>query len=459
MTRPGSTPAIVVALHDGFCSFGTGAGSANRAFLTALTQMIAPRVRLVVLPVGLVPASTEYDPDWHAEMQALIKAAGGEVFPVDNGTGGYVRFGGVAAFRQASGSAAEVIRHEVLPHASQLLIVAFDTPFYGLAGQLPPPVRPAVVAVVRSTAALHAPGDSARVIWDRDGLHATAAAGGRIAAISAHMRRHLAEEYRIPDSVLIDLPDGVTSGEWQHTAPPGMALLPAQARAGFLLAMGRAHPYKGFDDLLDAVALLKAGQVRVPHVVVAAVTEAIEPSAYQRHLAQRIRNGQLNATLITRFAPALRTLLAHPALAAVVVPSRVEPFGRIPLEAFIAGAAPVVATTAGGLAELVTDGHTGYTASPADPRSLASAIHRALSADTATRSRLQAAGRHLAATRFNHDRAVREFLSAQAPWAIRRQVRPAQPAIRLTITASVRIPRRLRRASRNTPEHLGGPGS
>jgi glycosyltransferase involved in cell wall biosynthesis len=418
VTGPGRTPAIAVALHDGFCSFGTGAGSANRAFLIALTQLIVPGVRLVILPVGLVPASTEYSPAWHAEMQAVIKAADGEVFLVDNGSSGRARFGGVAAFQRASTSAARIICDEVLPHASQLLIAAFDAPFYGLSAQLPARARPAVVAVARSTAALHAPGDSDRVSWDQEGLHATAAAGGQIAAISAHMRQHLAEEYHIPGSALIDLPDGVTASEWQHAAPPDMSLLPARARPGFILAMGRAQPYKGFDDLLDALALLKDRHVTVPHAVIAAVTEDTEPSVYQRHLDHRIRTGHLDATLITRFTPALRTLLLHPALAAIVVPSRAEPFGRIPLEAFVAGAAPVVATTAGGLAELVTDGRTGYTASPADPPSLATGIHRALSADTATRSRLRAAGRHLTATRYDHDRAVREFLSAHAPWAI-----------------------------------------
>lgn len=418
MIPAGRMPTITVALHDGFYSFGTGAGAANRAFLTALTQTLAPGVRLAVLPVRLVPASTEYNPAWHAEMHALTQTANGQVYPVDNGAGGYVRFGGVTAFRHACASAARIIGDQVQPHASQLLIVAFDTPFYGLAMQLPPPVRPAVVAVVRSTAALHAPDDSARAGWDHDSLHATVAGGGRIAAISAHIRHHLSGEYQIPATALIDLPDGVTTAEWRHLATPDIALLPARARTGFMLAMGRACPYKGFDDLLDALCLLKATQISVPHVIVAAVTEDTEPSAYQRHLAQKISAEQLDATLITRFTPALRTLLSHPALAAVLVPSRAEPFGRVPLEAFVAGAAPVVATTAGGLAELVIDGRTGYTASPADPQSLASAIRRALAADAATRGRLRAAGRDLAAARFNHHQAVKAFLAAQAPWAI-----------------------------------------
>jgi hypothetical protein len=65
---------------------------------------------------------------------------------------------------------------------------------------------------VRSTAALHAPGDSARTGWDRDGPR-RAAGGGRIAAISAHIRQHLARHYHIPPGALIDLPSGVTDSD------------------------------------------------------------------------------------------------------------------------------------------------------------------------------------------------------------------------------------------------------
>jgi hypothetical protein len=85
----------------------------------------------------------------------------------------------------------------------------------------------------------------------------------------------------------------------------------------------------------------------------------------------------------------------------------------------IIGVLERAARQAGELDARLPDGRTGYAARPADPRSLAAAIHRALSADAATRERLRAAGRHLAAARYNHHQTVEAFLSARAPWAIR----------------------------------------
>ena len=410
------SPAVIVALHDGFYGWGTGAGRSNRAFLQILAALLAPGVRLTVIPVRLIPASSEYDEPWHQESLAIVGRAGGTVIPVDNGSAGMTRFGGLSHFRRASAAAAAVTEG-ILRDASRSLVIAFDAPFYGLAPLLPAGQRARLVNVARATTALHAPDDRERAAWERAGLLAAASAGGHVAATSRHMRRHLTDAYGIPGEAITDLVNGLTPAE-RHPGPRDtVSLMPPAASGGFLLSYGRAEPYKGFDDLLGALAILRAGRVPVPHTVLGAVADGPPLTPYQRHLAHRITAELHDVTLLTTFSPAIRGLLGDPRLAAVIVPSRAEPFGRIPLEAYAAGASPVIATTAGGLAEIVTEGSTGYTAPSADPRSLAAAISRALAATPAQCHHLLAAGRHLTAARYDYQANVTAFLTRHAPWA------------------------------------------
>lgn len=418
MNGPAAIPTVVTAIHDGYYCCGTGAGWSNRAFVEVLAQIRRPGTRLAVLPVYLSATCAEYDRRCHAHAAALIEGAGGQIFPVSNGSGGQVRFGGPANFRAASASAASIINRHILPRARPLLIVGFDVPFLGLADDLAPTARGSLVVVPRSTAALQAPGDRDRLSWEIAGLRATFTTGGRIAAISAHMRHHLTAAYQVPHAAVVDLPDGLIRSERQPASPDQAALLPAPARTGFLLTMGRAVACKGFDDLIDALAIVTASGTSVPHAIVAAVTETASPTEYQEHLARKMTDAGVDATLITRHDPQLRGLLAHPALAAVVVPSRAEPFGRIPLEAFAAGAAPVIATTAGGLCEQVIDGVNGFTAQPGDPRSLAAALRQALTCTPTERAQLREAG-HRTLARYSYEASITRFMATVAPWAIR----------------------------------------
>jgi len=89
-----------------------------------------------------------------------------------------------------------------------------------------------------------------------------------------------------------------------------------------------------------------------------------------------------------------------------VLSSRQEGLGSSILDAMALGI-PVVATTAGGIPELVTPG-TGVLSPPGDPRALADSVRRVLQ-DTQLRIQLAAAGRQRA-TEFTDDRMAAELL-------------------------------------------------
>ncbi|WP_125775654.1 glycosyltransferase family 4 protein [Antribacter gilvus] len=382
--------ALVVALHDGFYSAATGAGLSNQALLAAVAEHLPDGTDLVVAPVHLDPTSPEHDPAAHQRTLAILGRVRHKVIPLSNGTGGQSRFGDLAAFQHLAKDSARVLEGLKRDYGSGAF-VAIDRPFVGLGPHLSDAPLWNIVYLPRSSALHHA--DVEHTEWEARGLVGWLRAGATFGAISTHMRE-LLEGQAVPADRVLDVPNGLTGAVVPLSAAPP---IPPEAENGFLLAFGRAAPYKGFDDLLDALDHLRSSGVPVPHLVLAAVTDDGGPSAYQRHLRRRCSD--LAVTLWTRFDRGIPGLLGHPALVAVIVPSRVEPFGRIPLEAFIAGAGPVVATTVGGLTDTVIDGVTGYTAAPRSPIALADAIQRALNADPQTIALMGLEGRQLAADR------------------------------------------------------------
>jgi glycosyltransferase involved in cell wall biosynthesis len=96
--------------------------------------------------------------------------------------------------------------------------------------------------------------------------------------------------------------------------------------------------------------------------------------------------------------------------AVVVCPSRREGFGVVCAEAMAHGK-PVVATSVGGLRDLVIDGETGFLVPPRDPAALRAACERLL-ADADLRGRLGAAGRARVGERFSWQAATDATLQA-----------------------------------------------
>jgi glycosyltransferase involved in cell wall biosynthesis len=152
-----------------------------------------------------------------------------------------------------------------------------------------------------------------------------------------------------------------------------------------LVTVARLHPDKGLECLLEAIELLRENGVPVQGVVVGPDAPGFEEHA--RSLRQRAAR-----TGAVRFVGRVADPFEHLATAWVYVqPSRRESFGVAALEASACGL-PVVATTAGGLPDVVVDGVTGALVAPADPRALALVLESLLGSGELRRS-LGEAGR------------------------------------------------------------------
>jgi glycosyltransferase involved in cell wall biosynthesis len=148
-------------------------------------------------------------------------------------------------------------------------------------------------------------------------------------------------------------------------APVARADLETPADAPVILALGRLHPNKAFDVLIEALVelpravlwLAGEGPLRVP----------LEDLARRRGVAPRVR--------FLGWRDDAAALLA--AADVLACPSRHEPLGNVVLEAWAHGV-PVVAARATGPAELIRDGVDGLLVETEDVHALAGALGRVI---------------------------------------------------------------------------------
>ena len=131
--------------------------------------------------------------------------------------------------------------------------------------------------------------------------------------------------------------------------------------------IGQITPWKGQDD---AVRILAALRGRIPGLTLRVVGSPVfegdavsfDNAGFDRQLrALALDLGVADAVEFTGESEDVRAEFAK--LDCLLVPSWTEPFGRVVAEGMAAGV-PVVATSVGGPAELITNGMTGFLAPP-----------------------------------------------------------------------------------------------
>jgi glycogen synthase len=223
----------------------------------------------------------------------------------------------------------------------------------------------------------------------------------RVVATDDATRGEVTQLLGVPAEKVVVLPNGVDPEEIARLTPADperavAAAVPGAERADpLLLSVGRIEAYKGFDDVLGALAVLHdrqalpAGWMWV--VVGGGGAEKALRRRIPRHLEDRVRlAGRVGDDVLHAF---------YARASAFVHATRYEGSSLVTLEAMAHGL-PVVATRAGGIPDKVADGETGFLVPPGDVAALARALQDLLR-DPARARTMGARGRDLLARRFS----------------------------------------------------------
>lgn len=212
--------------------------------------------------------------------------------------------------------------------------------------------------------------------------------GERVIAISNHVADYLQKNYKISDSRIRLIHNGIPLEKFHPTTvtPERLVTLSAQWRvpdgANIIMLPGRLTRWKGHHVLIEAMARLQR-----PDLFCVIIGSDQGRSEYRKELETLIQEKALGGRV--RIVDHCKDMPAAYMLATVVVSASTDPegFGRIPVEAQAMGR-PIIATDHGGAQETILRGRTGWLVPPSDPVALAGAIEEALSLTPSQRAML-----------------------------------------------------------------------
>lgn len=193
------------------------------------------------------------------------------------------------------------------------------------------------------------------------GLRRLLSVADGITACSQYVLEDLHKKYNVPQQLQKVVFNGVDLAEI-----PIQKELSVHSRP-FILGLGRLVSNKGFDVLIDAFSRI-AEEIEDVDLIIVGEGET-------RPQLERLINEKVLESRVKLVGRKDRTEVAgyFNSCLFFVLPSPVEPFGIVCLEAMRAGK-PVIATNTGGPPEFITPEIDGLLVKPSDPESLASAM-------------------------------------------------------------------------------------
>lgn len=220
----------------------------------------------------------------------------------------------------------------------------------------------------------HHPGDKVSQKTPQQVLNYGFRSATQVIVHAEQLKREVLERLMLSEDNVCVIPHIAIGGETKQQVEEDESLI---------LFFGRIWPYKGLDYLIRAEPLITA---EMPNVKIIIAGEGENFSRYQRMMVHPERFIVLN-----EYVPEDRESELFQRASVVVLPYvEASQSGVIPVA--YSYSKPVIATTVGGLPEMVDDGETGFLVPPRDERALAAATVKLLK-DKALRHKMGAMGK------------------------------------------------------------------
>ena len=215
----------------------------------------------------------------------------------------------------------------------------------------------------------------------------------RVIVTSNSMRWEVQNHFNLPSDKIDVIPNAIDIKKYQRNVDRQAVRRKYGIGSNdrLVLFIGRLVPHKGVEYLIQAIPFILKEHPEAKFIIVG---EGWSRS-YLENLATSI--GCRDKIQFRGFLPDPELIELTMSADVLVVPSFYEPFGIVALEGMAAGV-PVVASNAGGLAEIIEHDRTGVLVYPRDPKSIAWGVCRILSDPKYSNNLVQNAKKKIAET-------------------------------------------------------------
>lgn len=178
-----------------------------------------------------------------------------------------------------------------------------------------------------------------------------------VIATSRSMKMAVHDLYKVPFEKIRIIPNGIDANQYKPTFNPALvASYGINPDKPFLLFVGRITQQKGIIHLVNAIKYL------LPDIQVVLCAGAPDTREISQEMAKRVQEAQAEVQnkiiQIDQWVPRDHLICLYSHASVFVCPSIYEPFGIINLEAMACGT-PVVASSVGGIPDVLVHGETG----------------------------------------------------------------------------------------------------